>query len=137
MELQATQIAQALFAKHSNVSVTDALLDDLAFQYASEMLDEDEGEAFVERMAEDEYKAVMRQIFCRCAMGVNAALMIKEQGVFEAFARLLEFPDLSADDDQLAKLTRYTLQKLGEDAAEAADDEAGLKARVDRMIAQV
>lgn len=127
-EEQALLQARDHYARHASIEVSESLLDDLIELYASETLsDDDEIEAFVERMAEDDYKAAIRLDFCHCAMAVNAALLLPEEAVYRCFVGLL---DLGEEDEVLAKMKRFVLRKLAEDALEAVEDEARFEQRV-------
>ncbi|MGH8077428.1 MAG: hypothetical protein ACREPE_08915 [Lysobacter sp.] len=127
--------AKALYDQQCNtIHVTNALLEDLVYLYASQAITEDESEAFVERMADDDYRAVIRQIFCRACLGVNAAVAIEDEAVFNAYVAHLELPDLSCNDEVLAQLLRYTLSKLGQDAGEGMDDSERLVPRLQYLL---
>lgn len=124
----AVQTAKDIYAKHAPIEVSDSLLDDLVLLYASESLPEDETEAFVERMAEDNYKASIRLDFCHCCMAVNGAMYIDDDEVFRSFVNLLE---LEEEDEVLAKMKRFIVRKLADDALDAVEDVASFQARVE------
>lgn len=116
---EAIQQAREIYAQHAPIEVSDTLLDDLVLLYASETLPDEEAEAFAERMAEDTYTAAIRLDFCHCCMAVNAAMYITDETVYRAFLALLE---LGEDDEVLAKMKRFILRKLANDALDAVDD---------------
>lgn len=137
MEDAAVQAAKALFEKHQGIHVADALLEDLMYLYAAGLQSEDDADALAERLAEDDYRAVMRQIFCRACMAVNGALQVQDEAVFQAFVARLELADLSSGDAVLEGMLRFTLRKLGEDAVDGCADETRLQARMEYVVRQV
>lgn len=124
---QASEAAREWYERHAQIEVSDALLEDLVLIYASDVLPEEDVEAFVERMAEDEYKAAIRLDFCHCAMAVNAAMLLADEAVYRSFLGLLE---LGEEDQVLIKMKTFVLRKLADDAIEAAGDEAAFEARI-------
>lgn len=126
----ATAKAQEWYRQHDAIQVSDPLLDDLVFLYASEALPEDEVEPFVERMAETAYKAAIRLDFCHSCMAVNAAMFLPEdeEEVYQAFVALLQ---LCEEDEVLAKMKRFILRKLADDALDAVEDTDRFGRRVD------
>ncbi|HDS1082343.1 TPA: hypothetical protein QDZ62_000143 [Stenotrophomonas maltophilia] len=127
-------LAQDFYRRHQRIEVADTLLNDLAYLYASEALGADECEAFVERIAEEEYMQAIRLDFCHCCMAVNAALYLEDQGVYEAFLPLL---DLDDEDEALADMKRFVLRKLGTDHEELAADEVAFRARIDLALRKI
>lgn len=108
---------------YGEIHVTDTLLEDLLYLYAEDALEPDAADAFVARAAEDAaFRAVVRQIFCRACLGVNAALGMGDEAMFRAYVEPLELPELACDDPVLRRLLGYTLRKLGADADDAAED---------------
>lgn len=133
-QLSPLDLAQEFYRRHQPIQVADTLLNDLAFLYASEALEGDDCEAFVERIAEEDYMAAIRLDFCHCCMAVNAALYLDDQAVYEAFLPLL---DLDDDDEMLADMKRFILRKLGADHEELAADEDAFRARVAQALKRI
>ncbi|MDQ1090618.1 hypothetical protein QE400_000031 [Xanthomonas sacchari] len=127
-------LAQEFYRRHQPIEVADTLLDDLVFLYASEALEGDDCEAFIERVTEEDHMAAVRLDFCHCCMAVNAALYLDDQSVYEAFLPLL---DLDDEDEMLADMKRFILRKLGADHEELARDEGVFRARVQIALSKI
>jgi len=118
-----------------DIVVSEALLDEMAYDYASEYLQEEERDAFVERMAEDAYRVLMRNIFCTAVIGVNAALQLRDEAVFRSVAQSLD-TDVT-DDEQMRAMLRFMFTLLGDQAKDASGNEAQLRARVEYLASLV
>ncbi|MCC8633415.1 hypothetical protein ABVE12_20850 [Xanthomonas euvesicatoria] len=128
----AIERAQNYYQQNQTVEVSDALLNDLAYLYASEAFgDQAAADEFAEH-AGDRYRLdAMRLDFCHCCMAVNSALHLVDQAEYEALLPLLE---LAGSEQLAADLRRYVLRKLATDAAELADDLPTFNARIDLAI---
>lgn len=118
-----------------DIVVSEALLDEMAYDYASECLQDDERDAFVERMAEDAYRAVMRNIFCTAVVGINAALQLSDDGVFRVVADSLDVD--VGDDEMMRDMLKFMFRFLGQQATEASADEEQLEKRVEYLVGLV
>lgn len=124
--------------QYPEIFVTDALLEDLLYLYAEHALEADAAESFVTRADDDAlFRAVVRQVFCRACLSVNAALEIQGDADFRAYVAPLELSELAGGDAMLGDLLQYILRKLGNDADDAVTDSQCFEQRMAFLTGQV